>query len=118
MFGDSQQIVFVFFIGNTGHGADFGIAQFAAFEAFAHFREFGQGIGDADFLTSRVDADAAFEIEPMGARRHAQVFPAIVPIEFVDQDQQTVGGGVEIGREFGDFGGQVFGVGVGGLGGR
>ena len=66
----------------------------------------GQCPGDADLLARGVGVDAAGPGEPVGAGQRPLRGPDLAAVELGDEDEEPVRGGVDVGGEGGDSGGQ------------
>ncbi len=64
----------------------------------------------ANFLASSTQVDTTFPVQPVGAGTQPRSTPAMRIIIFTDQFQQTVGGGMDVSRQFGDLVFEVFTV--------
>ena len=53
------------------------------------------------FLTGRIHADTALEVQPVSTGTNAANSPIFVLIEFADFHEQLIGGSVDIATEFG-----------------
>ena len=119
--GDVQQLRLVLGRGRAGHGADLGVADLAALERSVGHRQLPQGAGHANLLASHQLADAAFPAQPVGQGADPGAGPALLAVEFVEELEEAVLGGVEVTGQGGDFGGErvrVFFLGRGRLGRR
>ena len=50
-------------------------------------------------FSSGAQADPAFPVKPMSTGFHPRTFPAVVIVILVDQDQQAIGGCMDMGGE-------------------
>ena len=78
------------------------VRQLPALHHLAQRGEILEGTGHADFLACRSHGDAGAPAQPVGARLEARV-PAASLVELTDQDQETVGGRMDVGGEFRDL---------------
>ena len=103
---DVQEIVLVLGGGDAGQRPDLGVPEFTLGEGIGEQRQFGQRPGDAHFLPSGMGIDAARPAQPMSAGQRPLSGPDLAAVELGDEDEEPVGGGVDVGGEGGDGGGE------------
>lgn len=103
---DVEEVSLVVRGGDTGEGADLGVAELALGEGFGEQGQFSQSPRDADFFAGGMGVDAACPAEPVGAGEGALGGPDLTVVELGDEDEEAVGGGVDVGGEGGDGGGE------------
>ena len=103
---DVEKVVLVLGGGDAGQSPDLGVAEFALRERLRQQRQPGQRPGDADLLARGVGVDAAGPREPRGAGQRPLRSPDLAPVELGDEDEEAVRGGVDVGGEGGDGGGE------------
>ena len=92
--------------GDAGQRPDFGVAEFALGQRFGEQRQLGQCPGDADLLPRGMGIDAAGPAQPVGARQRPLCGPDLAAVQFGDEDEKAVGGGMDVGGEGGDGSGE------------
>ena len=101
-----EEIGFVVRGGDTGEGTNLGVAEFTLGEGFGEQGQFTERPGDADLLAGGVGVDTAGPSEPVGAGEGALGGPDLAAVELGDEGEEAVGGGVDVGGEGGDGGGE------------
>jgi hypothetical protein len=81
--------------------ADLRVGHLAALHRRAEQGQRAQGVCHADLLACRAEVDAGAPIQPIGARQEA-VVPAGASVEFTNEEQQLVCGGVNPRRQVGN----------------
>ena len=103
---DVEEVGLVLGSGDAGQRPDLGVAELALRECIGEQRQLGQRPGDANLLARGVGIDAAGPGEPVGAGQRPLGGPDLAAVELGDEDQQPVRGGVDVGGEGGDGGGE------------
>ena len=106
MTGDVEQLRLVLGRGRAGHGADLGVADFAALERCIDRGQLLQGAGHADLFPGHQLADAAFPAQPVGQGADPGAGPALLAIELLKELEEPVLGGVEVTGQGCDLGGE------------
>jgi hypothetical protein len=94
--GHIEEIPFVLRRGHPGHGPDLGVGQGAVGHGLGDQGQGGQGPGHPDLFPGWAGADTGSPGEPVGAGEKA-VGPALPLVEGPDQDQELIGGRIEMG---------------------
>jgi len=113
---DHQQVVLVAGVGDARHRPYLGIRQLAAAKRLADQRQVLERVRHPHFLARGAHADAALEVQPVGAGAEAGQAPVLVLVKLANQCEQAVGRGVDVRAEFGDFGTQAGALVIEGMG--
>ena len=105
---DVEEVGLVLLRCDASERPDLGVAELALRQSLREQREPGQGPSDADLLARGVGVDAAGPGEPVGARQRPLRGPDLAAVEFGDEDEEAPGGGMDVGGESGDGGGENF----------
>ena len=103
---DVEEVGLVLGSGDTSEGPDLGVAELALRERLGEQRQLPQCPGDPNLLARGVGIDAAGPGEPVGARQRPLRSPELAAVELGDEDKETPSGGVDVGGEGGDGGGE------------
>ena len=103
---DVEEVGFVFRSGDAGQRPDLGVAELALGQRLGEQRQPGQRAGDANLLSGRVGVDTAGPAQPVCAGQRPLRAPDLAAVELGDEGKQPVRGGVDMGGEGGDGGGQ------------
>ena len=100
--GEVHELLFVLRCGHARERTGFRVRQLCASHHPAQTRQVLERTGHAHLLAGGAYGDAGAPAQPVGARLEAHG-PALSLVELTDQHQQTVGGGIDVGGEFGDL---------------
>ena len=103
---DVQEVGLVPGGGDAGQRTHLGVAEFALGQRFGKQRQLRQRPGDTDLLARGMGIDAAGPAQPVGARQRPLRGPDIPAVEFGDEGEQPVRGGMDVGGEGGDGSGE------------
>ena len=103
---DVEEVVLVLLRGDASQRPDLGVAEFALRQRFGEQRQFGQCSGDSNLLPGGVGIDAAGPGEPVGAGQRSLRSPDFAAVELGDEDEEPVGGGMDVGGKGRDGGGK------------
>ena len=103
---DVQEVDLILGSGDAGQRPDLRVAELALRQRFGEQRQLRQRPGDADLLPRGMGIDAAGPAQPVGARQRPLSGPDLAAVELGDEDKQPVRGGMDVGGEGGDRGGE------------
>ena len=103
---DVEEVGFVPGGGDAGQRPDLGVAELAFRQRLGEQRQLRQRPGDTDLLARGMGIDAAGPAQPVGARQRPLRGPDLAAVELGDEGEEAVCGGVDVGGEGGDGGGE------------
>ena len=103
---DIEEVVLVLRRGDSGQGPDLGVTELALRERLGEQRQRGQRARNTDLLPGGMGIDAAGPAQPVGAGQRPLRAPDLAAVELGDEGKQPVRGGMDMGGEGGDGGGQ------------
>ena len=96
---DLEQVRFVGGGRDAGERAHLGVAELALRQRLGKERQVFECARDPDLLAGGMGVDAARPTEPVRARHRPLGGPQLATVELGDEDEQTPGGGVNMGGE-------------------
>ena len=96
---DLEQVRLVVGGRDAGERARLGVAELALRQRFGQQRQVFECARDPDLLAGGMGVDAARPTKPVRARHRPLGGPQLAPVELGDEDEQTPGGGVNMGGE-------------------
>ena len=103
---DVQEIDLILGSGDAGQRPDLGVAELALRQRFGEQRQLGQRPGDAGLLPGGMGIDTARPAQPVGAGQRPLGGPDLAAVELGDEGKEAVRGGMNVGGEGGDGGGE------------